>query len=188
MMQNVYKIVIENERYKYVRLFQIFILFINALSLSLVAYYQNDPSFWFWPLLLFISITFIIYEKKLRAYPIFKKTSFAATGFLWAIIGWVILSHLLIAIMLAFVGILQFFVKKKFKLIFLKYEIHIPSIKKKVFSWFELQNVILKDGLLTIDFKNNKLLQSEILMEESNIKNEAEFNEFCTLQLTTIYN
>ena len=40
-------------------------------------------------------------------------------------------------------------------------------------------NVILKDNILTIDFKNNKLIQVEI---ENNI-NEIQFNEFARQQL-----
>jgi hypothetical protein len=35
--------------------------------------------------------------------------------------------------------------------------------------------VILKDGILTIDFRNDKLIQQEI----SESINEPEFNEFC---------
>jgi len=41
-------------------------------------------------------------------------------------------------------------------------------------SWSEIQNVVLKDGLLTVDFKNNKLMQRDI---EEKI-NEAEFNSW----------
>jgi hypothetical protein len=49
-------------------------------------------------------------------------------------------------------------------------------------SWDEVNNVILKDGLLTIDFKNNKLFQHIILNSEEDIS-EKEFNEFCRQQL-----
>ncbi|HEY6502356.1 MAG TPA: hypothetical protein VIZ28_00145, partial [Chitinophagaceae bacterium] len=56
------------------------------------------------------------------------------------------------------------------------------SFPKKNISWNELSNVILKDGWLTVDFKNNKILQSEII-DEQNPVNEKEFNEFCQTQL-----
>lgn len=48
---------------------------------------------------------------------------------------------------------------------------------KKKYNWSEIDNVILKDGLLTIDFKNNKLFQKEIDTGE-NEAGEAEFNEW----------
>jgi len=42
-----------------------------------------------------------------------------------------------------------------------------------------LANVMLKDNILTVDFRNNKLIQLEI---EGNI-NEIQFNEFAQQQL-----
>ncbi len=57
-----------------------------------------------------------------------------------------------------------------------------PSFPKKNIRWDELSNVILKDGLLTIDFKNNHLLQSEI-ETGLNVIDETAFNQFCLQQL-----
>ncbi len=50
----------------------------------------------------------------------------------------------------------------------------------KKYQWNELSNVILKDNLLTMDFKNNKLMQGEIITSKIN---EAEFNAFAKKQL-----
>jgi hypothetical protein len=50
----------------------------------------------------------------------------------------------------------------------------------KKYHWNELSNVIIKDNLLTMDFKNNKLMQGEIITDEIN---EAEFNEFAKRHL-----
>ncbi|MFT3903472.1 MAG: hypothetical protein QM727_09875 [Niabella sp.] len=58
-----------------------------------------------------------------------------------------------------------------------------PSFPKKNFNWQELSNVILKDGLLTIDCKNNKIYQHYVENSET-LANEAEFNEFCHRQIT----
>jgi hypothetical protein len=56
-----------------------------------------------------------------------------------------------------------------------------PSFPVKEINWPELQNIILKDGILTIDFRNDKLIQQEI--EEDEDVNEEDFNEFCKQQL-----
>jgi hypothetical protein len=61
-------------------------------------------------------------------------------------------------------------------------EIVVNSFPKKHINWDDLNNVIIKDGLLTIDFKNNKLLQKEI-QSGSNVKDELDFNEFCRNRL-----
>lgn len=56
------------------------------------------------------------------------------------------------------------------------------TVPRKNITWEELSNIMVKDGLLTIDFKNNKLLQNET--EGDDYFNEKEFNEFCRQQLT----
>ena len=58
----------------------------------------------------------------------------------------------------------------------------VPYILQREVNWDEVNNVILKDGLLTIDFKNNKLFQHIILNSDEDIS-EKEFNEFCNQQL-----
>jgi len=55
-----------------------------------------------------------------------------------------------------------------------------PSFPSRKIEWPQLANIVLKDGLLTIDFKNNKILQGEI----SGSTDEKEFNDFCRTQLT----
>jgi len=58
----------------------------------------------------------------------------------------------------------------------------VPYVFQKEVNWNEVNNLILKDGLLTIDFKNNRLFQHLILNSDEDI-NEKEFNEFCKQQL-----
>ncbi len=50
----------------------------------------------------------------------------------------------------------------------------------KKFQWLQMQNVILKDNFLTLDFTNNKIIQAEIKNE--NIP-EKDFNAFVRKQL-----
>ena len=57
-----------------------------------------------------------------------------------------------------------------------------PSWPNREIKWKELSNVILKDRVLTIDFKSNKLIQQ--LIDEKNTQvDEKEFNAFCQQQL-----
>lgn len=57
-----------------------------------------------------------------------------------------------------------------------------PSFPQRQIGWKELNNLVLKDGLLTIDFKNNKIIQ-QYVEEKSVTIDEKEFNEFCRQQL-----
>ena len=53
----------------------------------------------------------------------------------------------------------------------------------KTYSWDEFSNIVVKDNILTMDFKNNKLFQAEI--ETINSSEEA-FNTFAKQQLNKI--
>lgn len=56
------------------------------------------------------------------------------------------------------------------------------NLFKKKYNWSDFNNVILKDNLLTLDFKNNRIYQRETIDEESDC-DEDEFNSFCREQL-----
>ncbi|WP_440133671.1 hypothetical protein [Chitinophaga sancti] len=51
------------------------------------------------------------------------------------------------------------------------------TFSEKVISWSRLNNLILRNDLLTIDFKDNKVLQLEVL-DEPGADKEAEMNAF----------
>ena len=82
------------------------------------------------------------------------------------------------------INIFVFVIKdKKTTVQFSKEGLHVNRIFKIVFySWHKMDNVILKDGLLTIDFISNKLIQSEIVKTDE-VVDEDLFNRFCVTQL-----
>ncbi len=184
MPNKFYSIVIPNVRYKYVKPFQLSVLMVNTVLLAILALFKNDPLNFIWPALLLLSALIILYESTLNRYTFFRKTNFSETGFLWAITGWALLGNLWIAFAVAIVGLLQGFVKKDFQYLFTEKKIELNAFPKQIIDWQDLQNVILKDGMLTIDRKNNKIIQTEISLLESGMLSEAEFNEFCRLQLS----
>lgn len=57
---------------------------------------------------------------------------------------------------------------------------HFPQ---KFYAWDQIQQIIIKDGLVTIDYKNNRIFQKEL--ENSTTKEEeAEVNQYCQQFLT----
>jgi hypothetical protein len=65
-----------------------------------------------------------------------------------------------------------------------KEQIIYPSFPRRHIAWTDLNNLILKDGLLTIDFRNNRVAQNHVINSgNDNSLNETEFNEFCRRQL-----
>ena len=51
----------------------------------------------------------------------------------------------------------------------------------RIIEWGELTNVIRRDDLLTLDFKNNRLMQVQVINADDVPENE--FNQFCRQQL-----
>lgn len=71
-----------------------------------------------------------------------------------------------------------YFMRKDLSFSFGDDEIIFNIFPKKNIEWSQLNNVILKDGILTMDFKNNRLLQEIVLIKDIDFT-EADFNNFC---------
>jgi|GEM_PF-1266297 len=53
------------------------------------------------------------------------------------------------------------------------------TFSNKAYEWALFNQVIVKDGLLTLDFRNNKVLQVEL----DEMVDENKFNEFCSREI-----
>ncbi len=82
----------------------------------------------------------------------------------------------------AFLGLFEFHAKFPLEIGFTEQQIVFNSIIKKRYSWNDFNNVVLRDNLLTLDFKSNKLFQKETIDEEGEA-DEDEFNDFCRERL-----
>lgn len=101
-----------------------------------------------------------------------------AAGLLWITQGRIILG--LIFVILAVAG---YSANRRNTIRVSKKGIYYPSFPTRVFLWSNIENVILKDGLLTIDLKNNKLYQFLLLNQAEAETMESSFNEFSSLML-----
>ncbi|MBS1668351.1 MAG: hypothetical protein JST58_13325 [Bacteroidetes bacterium] len=88
-----------------------------------------------------------------------------------------------VAFVLFFLAFLEYQAKHPLEVGFTKNMVVINSLIKKKYPWSAFNNIILKDGLLTLDFKNNTLFQKEALDDDEPDAEEDEFNDFCRVQL-----
>ena len=113
-----------------------------------------------------------------------KGEAFFRLGLLVAAVGWVIgpVMNIWMGVLYAVAGLLEKQVKFPQEIGFSTEEISFNSLPRKVLKWSEVTNVLIKDSLITIDQKNNKLFQKEI---EGYVTNdiEREFNEFALKQM-----
>lgn len=128
-----------------------------------------------------LSIVYFFYRTHRRALETFSLILALLYANFW-------FKHVGIIAMLIFAAIylLVTLVKgKRTTVFFSEEEIQLTRVfKTVVFPWAEMENVILKDNLLTIDFKTNKIIQVEIV-ENGRVVDETEFNRFCIEQLSS---
>jgi hypothetical protein len=101
-------------------------------------------------------------------------------GLLIAAAGWIIgpQRNIWMAILYAIAGIIEKQVKFPQEIGFTADGITFNTLPKRNLDWNQVKNIVIKDGLLTIDQKNNKLYQKEIEgYVTADIENE--FNEYC---------
>jgi hypothetical protein len=115
-----------------------------------------------------------------------KGEAFFRLGLLLAAVGWIIgpEKNILMAVLYAAAGLLEKQVKFPQEVGFTPEEISFNTFPRKVVRWNNVANVLIKDSMLTIDQKNNKLFQKEI---EGYVTREIEkeFNEFATKNIET---
>lgn len=80
-------------------------------------------------------------------------------------------------------ALLEYQAKYAIEIGFSDNEIVFNSLFKKRYHWKQFSNIVLKDGLLTLDFINNRILQREIEDDDDSEADEDEFNEYCRSQL-----
>ena len=107
-------------------------------------------------------------------------------GLLFACLGWFFVHNgNWISLIFLIAALLEKQAKFPQEIAFDNDEIVFNTFPKKKYNWTDFNNIIIKDGIITIDFKNNKLLQKEI-QSGATAQDELDFNEFCTNRLHTI--
>lgn len=111
-----------------------------------------------------------------------KKNRYQTMAWIAGTISWMLLNYWVAAGVSLILFFLFLVSVKPLKIMLSSNDITVLSFPTRTFNWIQLSNVVLKDDILTIDFKNNKLLQTEI-DNGANVINEKEFNDFCKQHL-----
>jgi hypothetical protein len=104
---------------------------------------------------------------------------------LLAAIGWISMPFFQwICIFFLALAFLEYQTKRPLEIGFDTDRIVINSLIRQRYDWTVFNNIVLKDGLLTLDFKNNRLMQKEIADDDDDDDaDEEEFNVWCRDQL-----
>ena len=183
-----YIIVLKTPDYKVIDLMSQLMLLLAVAGFTFVAFMSLSqanmilPVSESWLLLFFCSLIigwwiFSFGQAKRGVIPYYR---FALMFAAW---GWfVVPGGKLVAIIYLIACFLEKPVKVPPELAFDGIEIVFNSFPKKIVLWPTVNNVVLKDGLLTIDLKSNTLIQKQVndIVEK---QVEQEFNDFCLSQL-----
>ena len=175
-----YIITLKRPNYKWIDMISHLLLFISVVSFGMFFFEtKNDYKY----------LGFCLVVTAFWVYSILQKRKNGSTLFRFALLlsaaGWLMqpYQNILFVVLYAIAGLLEKQVKFPQEIGFAEEIIVFNSFPKKRYNWDEILNVVLKDNLLTVDFKNNKLIQKEI-DEEVSTHVEVEFNEFCKQQMS----
>ncbi|MDP9229814.1 MAG: hypothetical protein M3O67_03960 [Bacteroidota bacterium] len=176
-----YNLVLKNEKLKTYDSISWLVITLNFFAFVYIGYLMRGYNASKWPIigasLILLSLLFFWVKKKTKRRQLI---SFSSPLF-FALFTWVQLKNYWLAAAILLLIIFQELAKRKLEVIFFMDKIVYPSFPQKIIQWRQLNNVILKDGLLTIDFKNDKLIQARL--ENENEFDENDFNKFCDTQI-----
>ena len=194
-MQQFYKLIIKDKKYKSYKKFASLLFLINAAFFILLAFQSVSVST---RLILFTAaIILLVYSGYNWSYKKKKEKSYIAVYLLIAVTWISDTPFWYFSIFFIIIFLLQLRMESDFSILVSDRYVTINGFITKNHPWSDFNNIILKDELLTIDFKNNKLLQVEPDWNGSiateGIENwevgkgysetEKEFNDFCKQQL-----
>jgi hypothetical protein len=173
---NTFEIEIPNDRLRTYKIVTFIILTLNFLGFGYVFLRTSYTDSLFAIIGLILSavpwLYYLLNKKHLKT-PIIE-TSLIATACIWLYFG-----NIWMGIMLLFFGIMGFFANKKPAIVFSDDGIEYPSFPIKKYAWVDVAQVIWKDDILTIDLKDNKLLQFNIDKAFAEGFDVVGFNAFC---------
>jgi hypothetical protein len=163
-----------------------FLLFLHVIAASVITINTQNELQKIYALIILFLLILLTIAYYLPPFSI-KWFSYQASMLVVMVFFWPLQSAwLLTIVVLAVIAFALVVLKTKSTALFAAENILInKSLFKKSYAWAEVENVVLKDHLLSIDFKNNHLIQIEITPESFNI-DETTFNQFCLNQLQTL--
>jgi hypothetical protein len=173
-----FELILKNEKETSYKRISIFLLVLNLVGLLFITYLKDFKS---WGPFIMAAIAifsaFIAFNSRKKS----ERSPLTGAFFVLSL-AWILGGYWLVGLLNFLFIILHIAALQKPIVSISESQVIYPSFPKKKIAWQELSNLIIKDGLLTIDFKNNKIIQQQIADISSTI-DEKEFNDFCHQQL-----
>jgi hypothetical protein len=175
---NTFEITIKNDRIKSYRIIS-WLIFIPHIAYFLFLISQGQNAGIKGLILIALGIGYRVILYITRKKPVYPDPVF----YFLMCLFWLTQESYLLAAVVTVLDVFLVISMTKMVFIFTKYNIERKAFPYKKYSWQELDNVMLKDGILTIDFKDNKITQAEI--DPATSIDERQFNSFASINLST---
>ena len=173
-----FDIILKNEKIKSYRTISLIVLLLNiAVFILLLFYdtyrYEAASAILLVGIYIFMRLYFI---KK------YQQGNYLDQVLIFVLAGcWFGLQNYWMVAALVVIGIIYHLALQKIQILFTPKKVVKINFPRKEYEWNNFNNVIIKDKMLTLDFKNNHLFQAEV--EYPKNVNEKDFNRFVQTQL-----
>jgi Ca2+/Na+ antiporter len=177
MAMQPFEITLKNDKIKYYRFIALLLLLLNIagyIFLLVAGIHVYEVATVLLVATLYVTWVFYKARKSASDFSINPLTFFILAA------GWVAVQNYIAAFACIVSGILYRLSLQKLQFIFNDRFVKKITFPPKIYSWDMLDNVMLRDDILTIDLKNNKLIQLEV----ENKTDETQFNKFTKQQLS----
>ena len=173
-----FELILKNEKEASYKRISILLIILNVVGILFITYLKDFRN---WGALIIAAIA--VFAAFSSFYFRNKNEKAILTGaFILLSLAWIVAGYWVVGVLNILFMILHTAALQKPIVSINESRVLYPSFPKKKIDWQELSNLIIKDGLLTIDFKNNKIIQQQIADISLTI-DEKEFNDFCLQQL-----
>ena len=177
-----FKLSIQNEKAGSYKKMAFFIILINLAVFAILGYYTDKPFIRLVVIATIIVVVFIYLLTKLLSPKKKEILHFEMIFLLLIVAAWGLMKFWWPAVILLFLSGLYKLSQREFTVLVSSASVVYPSFPRMEIAWDQLNNIVLKDDLLTIDFKNNKIIQ-QLIQKKCPVVDEQEFNDFCKTQL-----
>lgn len=178
-----YQIILPNDKAKAYNRISLLVLAINLLAFGLSFFKPHPLPAYIGSMVMMFIISFALFLYISKNVKLQNKVTIVAIGL--SAIAWLLLGDYVLMFLMALVAIVSYFTLQKPIVFFLNEGVAYPSFPKKMYPWSEVNQVILKSNILTIDLKNNQLMQFTLPEENFVGIKEEDFNQFCAKKITS---
>lgn len=176
-----YVVVLKNRKTRYLDLLGFLLALISVLFFIRELMQPGAPRFIYLLGSIFIIavLAWNVYQSLYRHKKVYYSRALLIAALVWMkmpYLQWLTFAFIIL-------GLMEYQAKYSVEIGFSEKEIVFNTLFKRKYRWKDLTNVVLKDGVLTLDFASNRLLQREIEDDDDSEADEEEFNEFCRQQL-----